>query len=465
MSGILATENETRKSNQEQTLNSDTQLSFPKTNSPFLIDSSTQVDPLLDQFSLKYKGMAPDKIFDAHISIVGYGTPSQIEASQEITNKAIQGLGREEFKQYLKRSLNQYHVIASVAPGDYRHYRVDQEAPQKLSDFPILVELFNDLISKEEMEEPRLSFQMQEKSIEELAGANKKTGNPYLGFRWPGTPGIFLKTGNSSTIANELAHSAFESIFSKNPKMQSYLAKASLDHLNSGTLRQINELVSDTASLNYDPNLSDPEVERQVREEVRRIFSIGLNYTVPKERFQELARNSTFEVIRDSYFLTTGFMVDSVRDILISRGIPKAEVNERTSISQDVRNTREFYETIEASVAQIDNFTTEDLELVRLRYREQAKESLWEVMSLKQEVDFGLEQILRVAGGTGVSKEDIQLAQTFLKKFEFYNGEVDGVWGPQSKEAAKNLILGTKVTTTLNRRALPAIDRLPSKKS
>jgi hypothetical protein len=406
--------------------------------------------------------MSPDKLFDAHISIVGFGTPSQIEVGQKITNRAIQELGRNEFRQYLKHSLGHHHVLASVSRGDYRHYRVDQEAPRKLSDFPILQELFNGLISKEEMNEPRRSFQMLDKSIEELAGASKGTGNPYLGFRWPGTPGVFLKTRENSIVANELSHSAFESIFSKNPKMQSYLGKASPDHLYSGTLKQINELVSDTASLNYNADLSDPEVERQVRKEVERIYSIGLNYSLPKDRYQELLGDQSFEVVRDSYFMTTRFMVESVRDILISKDIPDLEVIERTTVPPYVQTSREFYQAREASTAQIDNFTIEDLELIRLRYREQAKESLREVMSLKQEVDSGLEQIVKVADGTKASQEDIQLAQTFLKKFEFYNGEIDGIWGSQSKEAARDLILSTKVSTTLNRRALPSIDNLPS---
>ena len=462
MSDLLTAGNETKNSDGRVTQSSDSQLSLPQKNSSFLINSSTQVDQLLNEFNLKYKGMSPDKLFDAHISIVGFGTPSQIEVGQKITNRAIQELGRNEFRQYLKHSLGHHHVLASVSRGDYRHYRVDQEAPRKLSDFPILQELFNGLISKEEMNEPRRSFQMLDKSIEELAGASKGTGNPYLGFRWPGTPGVFLKTRENSIVANELSHSAFESIFSKNPKMQSYLGKASPDHLYSGTLKQINELVSDTASLNYNADLSDPEVERQVRKEVERIYSIGLNYSLPKDRYQELLGDQSFEVVRDSYFMTTRFMVESVRDILISKDIPDLEVIERTTVPPYVQTSREFYQAREASTAQIDNFTIEDLELIRLRYREQAKESLREVMSLKQEVDSGLEQIVKVADGTKASQEDIQLAQTFLKKFEFYNGEIDGIWGSQSKEAARDLILSTKVSTTLNRRALPSIDNLPS---
>jgi len=464
VSDLLAAENGIKKSDTEPTQSSDNRLSLPQKTSPLLIDSDTQVDPLLNEFNLKYKGMSPDKLFDAHISIVGFGTPSQIEAGQKLTNKAIQGLSLDEFGQYLKHSLSHHHVLASVGRGNYRHYRVDQEAPRKFSDFPILRELFNDLISKEEMNEPRPSFQMLDRSIEELAGASKGTGNPFLGFRWPGTPGVFLKTNENSIAANELAHSAFESIFSKNPKMQSYLAKASTDHLYSGSLRQINELVSDTASLNYDADLSDPEVERQVRKEVERIYGIGLNYSLPKDRYQELFGDQSFEIVRDSYLITTRFMVESVRDILISKDIPDLEVMERTTVPEYVQTSREFYQAKEASVAQIDNFTIDDLELIRLRYREQAKESLREVMSLKQEVDSGLEQIIKVADGANASQEDIELAQTFLKKFEFYKGEVDGIWGSQSKEAARDLILSAKVNTTLNRRVLPSIDNLPSNK-
>ncbi len=362
---------------------------------------------------------------------LGYGASNSMKSQAlsnvgkvfEIFENSIREYGRNEYIQTVLDTEWYFYDPISRA-----HYPIQWEQQTSISDFSVLVDIYDWIIPQETLEQETTNYIVSESSFEWGLWSNiqfnldneefRRFRPDVRGLKIWGLDSIFTRDDDRVLQANEMAHVAFSNMMWDN-ELHSFLWSKDISHLTgeqqipAKNIAEIDELLSDMSSLNS-LELNEENRDRIV-EEILRIFAFIF------------ALDWNNNIDSSNYDATAQVMKQVIQDILLLRWLSQEEIEWIFSISS-LENTRSFIEWLE--------FSDEEILIIQQRYLEVWKTSLLLTMSLRDRVIIAESIMDKITPDSNLlNKFEKELVQAILQEFWYYDDIIDGIWWTNTQNA------------------------------